>query len=141
MVSKYFILPISILLISGTLWAQSDSVDLYSLSLEELMDIEIMSASKKTEQLFDAPLSASVITKEEISKAGATSIMEALRLAPGLIVREQTNGGYDVHIRGLDNMPPNSMLPSSVAYTLLVMINNRPIYNYLQGVFSGIRFR
>src|SRR6186713_3388411 len=78
--------------------------DLYDLSLEELMNVPIVSASKKDETLFDAPLSSYTITRSDIDKAGSTSIMEALRLAPGVIVREQANGVYDIHIRGFDNI-------------------------------------
>jgi iron complex outermembrane receptor protein len=107
--------------------------ELMNLSLAELMDIQVVSASKKSENLFDAPLSASVLSREEIQKAGATSIMEALRLMPGLIVRQETNGNYNVYIRGLDNVPPNSQLVYAANTTTLVMIDNRPVYNYLQG--------
>jgi iron complex outermembrane recepter protein len=131
--TKFYKVIAFYLLGTGVGWAQQDSVDLFSLSLEELMNIEIVSASKKAESLFDAPLSASVLTAEEIRNAGSTSIMEALRLIPGVIVREQTNGNYDVHVRGLDNVPPNSLMLSSTNTTTLVMINNRPVYNYLQG--------
>ena len=46
------------------------------------MNITIVSVSKKSEKLFDAPLSATVITKEEIEKSGATSIMEAIKISP-----------------------------------------------------------
>ncbi len=112
---------------------EKSSEELMTLSLEELMNIQVVSASKKAENLFDAPLSASVLTREEIRKAGATSLVEALRLVPGLIVREQTNGNYDVHLRGLDNVPPNSYSVYSANTTTLVMIDNRPVYNYLQG--------
>jgi iron complex outermembrane receptor protein len=122
------------LLTMGVAWSQKqDSLDYYDLTLQELMNIKIVSASKKSESLFDAALSASVLTREEIKNAGATSIMEALRLMPGLIVRQQTNGNYDVHVRGLDNVPPNSLTLSATNTTTLVMINNRPVYNYLQG--------
>jgi iron complex outermembrane receptor protein len=130
---KIYHLCAALLMGTGSVMAQQDSVDIYTLSLEELMNIEIMSASKKAESLFDAPLSASVLTRDEIQNSGATSIMEALRLIPGVIVREQTNGNYDIHVRGLDNVPPNSLVLSSTNTTTLVMINNRPVYNYLQG--------
>ena len=123
----------TLFLTAGAVFGQQDSTDQITLSLEELMNIEIVSASKKAENLFDAPLSASVLTREEIKNAGSTSIMEALRLIPGVIVREQTNGNYDIHVRGLDNVPPNSLILSSTNTTTLVMINNRPVYNYLQG--------
>lgn len=103
--------------------------DYYELSLEDLMNIPINSASKKDETLFDAPLSSYTITKGEIEKSGATSIMEALRLAPGVIVREQTNGNYDIHIRGFDNLLGYSSQYSKSNLTTLVMINDRPVFN------------
>jgi iron complex outermembrane receptor protein len=131
---KHITLGLAMTCSAGMGWAQQrDSTDLYSFSLEELMNIQIVSASKKAESLFDASLSASVLTREEIKHSGATSIMEALRLVPGVIVREVSNGNYDIHVRGLDNVPPNSLILSSTNTTTLVMINNRPVYNYLQG--------
>lgn len=131
---KHLTLGLAMTCSAGMGWAQQqDSTDLYSFSLEELMNIQIVSASKKAESLFDASLSASVLTREEIKNSGATSIMEALRLVPGVIVREISNGNYDIHVRGLDNVPPNSLILSSTNTTTLVMINNRPVYNYLQG--------
>jgi iron complex outermembrane recepter protein len=113
---------------------EKDSVSsLLRLSIENLMNIPIYSASKTSESTFEAPLSSSVVTKEQILRSGCTSIMEALRLMPGVIVREQTNGNYDIHIRGLDNMPPNSSLIFFTSSTTLVMIDNYPVYNYLHG--------
>lgn len=94
------------------------------------MNIPINSASKKSETLFDAPLSSYTITKAEIEKSGAPTIMEALRLAPGVIVREQANGMYDIHIRGMENLTrTNGTFFKTNAYTL-VMIDNRPVFNH-----------
>lgn len=112
------------------------SDDLYVLSLEELMNVPINSASKKDETLFDAPLSSYTITRADIDRAGSTSIMEALRLAPGVIVREQTNGVYDIHIRGFDNLLRSSEIYTKSNLTTLVMIDNRPVFNHnLGGTF------
>ena len=109
---------------------QSAQEDLYDLSLEELMNVPINSASKKDETLFDAPLSSYTITRAEIDKAGSTSIMEALKLAPGVIVREQANGMYDIHIRGMENLTrTNGTFLKANAYTL-VMVDNRPVFNH-----------
>ncbi|RAW03263.1 TonB-dependent receptor plug domain-containing protein [Pseudochryseolinea flava] len=114
----------------------AEDVDLYSLSLEELMNVPINSASKKDETLFDAPLSSYTITRADIDKSGATSIMEALRLAPGVIVREQTNGVYDIHLRGFDNILRTSEDFTKSNLTTLVMIDNRPVFNHnLGGTF------
>jgi iron complex outermembrane receptor protein len=103
------------------------------MSLKDLLNVKIVSVSKSAESLFDAPLSASVITKEDILKSGVTSIMEALRLVPGLIVREQSNGNYDIHLRGMDNVPPNASFSMTSNTTTLVMVDNHPIYSYLHG--------
>ena len=114
---------------------QSDSSKIHQyedLSLKDLLSVKIVSVSKKSERLFDAPLSASVVTKEDIRRTGCTSIMEALRLVPGMIVREQSNGNYDIYLRGMDNVPPNGPFEGN-STTTLVMIDNRPIYNYLKG--------
>ena len=109
---------------------QPPQEDLYDLSLEELMNVPINSASKKDETLFDAPLSSYTITRAEIDKSGSTSIMEALRLAPGVIVREQANGMYDIHIRGMENLTrTNGTFLKTNAYTL-VMVDNRPVFNH-----------
>jgi iron complex outermembrane receptor protein len=100
-----------------------------TLSLEELMNIPITSASKKKETLFEAPLSSYTITRNEISNSGATTIMEALRLSPGLIVRQQTNGEYDIHIRGMENLQRTNGTFLKGNTTTLVMIDNRPVFN------------
>jgi iron complex outermembrane receptor protein len=110
--------------------AKKNSYDI--LSLKDLLNVKIVSVSKQAESLFDAPLSASVVTKEEIQRTGCTSIMEAMRLVPGVIVRQQSNGNYDIHIRGMDNVPPNASFDVA-STTTLVMIDNRPVYSYLRG--------
>ncbi len=135
LVYKFILAFVLVLLTVESGFCQEDTAKAISyddLSLKDLLNVKISSVSKKTELLFDAPLSASVITREDIRKAGSTSIMEALRLVPGLIVREQTNGTYDIHLRGMDNVPPNSIFDGN-ATTTLVMLDNRPIYNYLKG--------
>ncbi|WP_158027243.1 TonB-dependent receptor plug domain-containing protein [Labilibacter marinus] len=106
-------------------------------SLEELYELllnkDVTSASKSEESLFDSPLSTTVLKQEQIIASGATSIEEALRLVPGLIVREKTNGTYDVHIRGNDNIPGKNMLLYSENSNTLVMIDGRPVFNYSHG--------
>lgn len=107
-----------------------EEVDLFDLSLEELMNVPINSASKRDETLFDAPLSSYTITRAEIERSGTTSIMEALRLAPGVIVREQANGMYDIHIRGMENLVRNNGTFFKTNSYTLVMIDNRPVFNH-----------
>lgn len=96
------------------------------LSLEELANIQIVSVSKKFEPLADAPASVFVITAEDIRRAGATTLPEALRLAPNLQVARANARNYAISARGFDNVFSNK---------LLVMIDGRTIYSPL---FSGV---
>ncbi len=100
---------------------------------EMLLNKDVTSASKSEESLFDSPLSTTVLSYDEIITNGATSIEEALRMVPGVIVREKTNGNYDVQIRGGQNMPMNNMLIYAENTTTLVMIDGRPVFNYGMG--------
>lgn len=101
--------------------------------LEYFLNKDVTSASKRAEKSLNSPLSTTVISRDEIMNSGATSIPEALRLVPGMIVREKTNGNYDVHIRGNDNMPPKGMFVYSENSISLIMIDGRPVYNYSFG--------
>lgn len=101
--------------------------------LEGLIGIEVVSASKKAERLIDAPTSISVISRAEIQRAGATSIAEALRLVPGMIISEQRNGHYDVNIRGFDIIPPDLPAHQTASKNLLVMVDNRVVYDHTWG--------
>ncbi|EMR03534.1 TonB-dependent receptor plug domain-containing protein [Cesiribacter andamanensis] len=120
----------ALLLGSMPVWGQGTEKDLYDLSLEELMNLSVVSASKQEERLRDAPVAIYAVSREEIIKAGALSIPEALRLVPGVIVRETTNGNYDVHLRGFDNTARYTTTPDKANSLTLVMINNRPVFNY-----------
>jgi len=124
------------MLAASPVYSQADTAKLNvyeNLSLKDLLSLKIVSVSKNSELLFDAPLSASVITKEDMRRTGCTSIMEALRLVPGMIVREQSNGNYDIHLRGMDNVPPNAPFDVTSNTTTLVMIDNRAVSSCLRG--------
>ncbi len=109
------------------------SEELMAMDFDQLMNLTITIASKKSESSFDSPLSSTVITSDEIKSSGATSIAEIFRLVPGFIVREETNGVYDLHIRGNDNIPSGELMFSSENTMTLVMIDNRKVYNYING--------
>lgn len=72
------------LILPSLAFAQVDSVDLFAMSLADLMNVNIVSASREEENIYDAPITAYVITRLEIEKAGSTSIPDALRLCPSV---------------------------------------------------------
>ena len=113
--------------------AQNDNV-YKSMSLDELLSVDVViTASKQPEDLFETPLSTTIVSKEEIERSGVTSIPEALRLAQGVIVREITPGNYDIHTRGYDDLTKNVYLSLPFNTTTLVMIDSRIVYNYFSG--------
>ncbi|SFD50978.1 TonB-dependent receptor plug domain-containing protein [Massilia yuzhufengensis] len=105
------------------------SDDFADLSIEELANIQVTSVSKKPERLLDAPASVFVITADDIRRAGARSLPEALRLAPNLHVAQGSSYGYAISARGLNGS--NNSAPNK----LLVMIDGRSVYAPL---FSGV---
>jgi iron complex outermembrane receptor protein len=102
------------------------AVDLADLSLEELGNVVVTSVSRRQERLAAAPASIYVITREDIRRAGVTSLPEALRLAPNLQVARADTNQYAISARG-----SNAVL----ANKLLVLIDGRIVYTPL---FSGV---
>lgn len=100
--------------------------DLADLTLEQLANIEITSVSKRAEPLSDAAASIYVISAEEIRRSGATSLPEALRLAPNLQVARADNNQYAITARGFNSLTANKML---------VLVDGRIVYSPL---FSGV---
>jgi len=97
------------------------------MSLEELAQIEVSSVSKRPERLADAAAAIYVITRDDIRRAGVTSLPEALRLAPGVQVARTSSHSYAITVRGFNGSNANK---------LLVMIDGRSVYTPLHsGVF------
>jgi len=115
------------------LFAQTEE-EIFDISLDEILNTEYIEAiTKQQEELKTAPVSVSVLYQEEIISAGVTTIPEALRLLPGIIVREQSPGNFDVYVRGFDNCNLNSTLPFPTNSITLIMIDYRVVYNYFSG--------
>ncbi len=105
------------------------SGDLTNLSFEELANLRVTSVSRRPERLVDAVGSIYVITAEDIRRSGATTLPEALRLAPNLHVAASSASGYAISARGMNGSI------SSAPNKLLVMIDGRSVYTPL---FSGV---
>jgi iron complex outermembrane receptor protein len=94
-------------------------VDWAELTLEELLELEVTSVSRKEEALLRAPSAIAVITADEIRRSGVSSISEALRLVPGLQVASIDGNRWAVASRGVNSLYANK---------LLVLIDGRSIY-------------
>ena len=103
------------------------SEDFIDFSLEELMNIEIITASKRPEKLVNAAASIFAITQEDIRRSGATCLPELLRMVPGLNVGRIDSNKWAVSTRGFNVRFANK---------LLVLIDGRTLYvNCYAGVY------
>lgn len=125
-ITGVIVLLLAFLVTRSTAFAESASGDPLALSLEELMDVEVYSVSKKPERLINAAAAIYVLTYEDIRRSGARSIPEALRMVPGLSVARINGNSWSVSSRGYNGRYSNK---------LLVLMDGRTIYS---GVFSGV---
>jgi len=61
-----------------------DNKNIYFLTLEELMDARVITASKFSEEIKDVPASVVIVNREEIERLGFTTLTEILQNIPGL---------------------------------------------------------
>lgn len=116
-------------------WAEPQATDpseaLGGMSLEELANVQVTSVSKSVEPLRTAPAAIYVISHDDIRRSGATSIPEALRLAPNLEVTQMSASDYVVSARGFGGSPG----AQNFSDKLLVLIDGRSVYSPL---YSGV---
>ena len=99
---------------------------LKKLSIEQLMNLQVTSVSKRPERLAQSASAIQVITHEDIRRSGASSLPEVLRLATNLQVAQVDSRQWAISARGFN---------STTANKLLVLIDGRTVYTPL---FSGV---
>jgi iron complex outermembrane recepter protein len=105
---------------------QAQPKDLAEKSIEDLMNTEVTSVSKKEQKLSSVAAAIFVITQEDISRSGATNIPDLLRMVPGLDVAQINGSTWAIGARGLNQQFANK---------LLVMVDGRSVYS---PTFSGV---
>ena len=127
-----------LVIFAGQIFAQTaetepppSSATLKKLSLEDLMNLEVTTVSRRSEKLTEAASAIQVITEEDIRRSGATSLPEALRLAPNLQVAQVDSRQWAISARGFNN---------GLANKLLVLMDGRTVYTPLfAGVFWDVQ--
>jgi len=100
--------------------------DLLGMSIEQLMEVEVTSVSRKNERLAQATSAVYVITQDDIRRSGARTLPDALRLAPGITVLRIDGNKWAIGSRGIVGRFANK---------LLVMMDGRVLYST---IFSGV---
>jgi iron complex outermembrane receptor protein len=106
--------------------SQPQSQDLKTMSIEQLMQIDVTLATREPEPIGRTAAAITVITNDDIRRSGVTTIADAVALADGVHVARFNNGTWAVSARGFNSTSANK---------LLVMIDGRTEYSPL---FTGV---
>lgn len=107
---------------------QSDA-DFSQLEIEDLMNIQVTSANKKDQRLAEAPTAIFVLDQSKLKRSGATTVMDALRMVPGISDGRVSSHSWAISSRGFNGRLANK---------LLVLIDGRSVYSPL---FSGVNWQ
>lgn len=95
---------------------------LKDLTLAQLGNIEVTTASKEPEHIWKTPAAIYVLTQDDIRRSGATTVPGALRLVPGVEVAQINSNQWSIGIRGFG---------SRLTRDVLVLIDGRTVYTTL----------
>jgi iron complex outermembrane recepter protein len=90
-------------------------------------EAKVVTASRRSENVRQAPVTVEVITAEEIKNSGAVNLWDFMRFRVGMLVMESRSGEGNraiVSVRGL---------PAPFVDNLLVLLDGRSVYTGLSG--------
>jgi len=128
----YYLIAIILLISSITASGQQDSTGFSNLSLEDLMNIEVVTASKEAENIKEAGAIITVFTEKEIQNFGANTLLEII----DKLTSVYTLGNFSIpsniiSIRG-NNTPTNNT-------NVLILLDGRPMReSYANGINAAI---
>lgn len=94
------ILSLLLPLTTTTVAAESAEWDkLLDLSLQELLEVQVVSLNRVDEPLFNAPAAIYVISRQDIERSGAEQLTDLLQRVPGLSVRQLSRHRTTLSIR------------------------------------------
>jgi iron complex outermembrane receptor protein len=93
-----------------------------TMTLEQLTQIDVTTLTREPEKAFQTPAAIYIITGNDIRRSGATSIPEALRLAPGVEVERIDADKWSIGIRGFG---------TRLTRSVLVLIDGRTVFTPL----------
>jgi iron complex outermembrane recepter protein len=96
------------------------------LSLDALMQTEVTSVSRRPETLLDSASAIQVISDDDITRSGASTIPQALQLADNLDIAQKDPHDWAISARGFN---------SNLGDKMLVLMDGRSVYTPL---FSGV---
>lgn len=145
---KYFIQGVALnflascVLIAFSLSVNADEKPLneyMKLSFQELLTLDLTTASHTPQSILDSPYTISVITEDEIKNSGARDIFDLIKHVPGLQIAITNRGRPVVNLRGISRPTSNYVLfllnghrlnePANGSATFHVGLANLPVHN------------
>lgn len=117
------VLSSTCLVLAQSATALSKSEDLSDFSLEDLMKVEVSSASKFAQSSSQAPSAVQVLTAEDIRRHGWSTLAEALDSLPGLYASSDRAFGF-LGARGF-------MVPGDYNMRFLLLMDGQPLNDNL----------
>lgn len=111
---------------SGKAQTSTSGNDIANKSIDELMNIDVTSVSRKDQKLSKIPAAVYVITQQAIERSGATIIPDLLRMVPGVQVAQLEANRWAISVRGFNDIYSNKVL---------VLVDGRTVYT---PSFSGV---
>jgi iron complex outermembrane receptor protein len=118
------IAEIVFIVLCGLPTSDAQATDLTEKSLEDLMNINVTSASKKEQKVSQVAAAMFVITDEDIRRSGASNIPDLLRMVPGLDVAQINASTWAISARGFNHQKADK---------LLVLIDGRSVLTMIYG--------
>jgi iron complex outermembrane receptor protein len=100
--------------------------DLASMNIEDLMNLQVTTASKTEQKLSQTAAAMYVITQEDIRRSGMSSVAELIRMVPGMDVAQVGSNTWAISSRGFNDRFANK---------LLVLVDGRAVYTL---TYSGV---
>ena len=107
-------------------WPQGNTSDLADESLEDLMNIKVVSVAKTDTTIARTASAIFIITEQDIRNSGATNIPDLLRIVPGVDVAQIDANTWAINARGLN---------AHFSSELFVMVDGRSVYT---STFGGV---
>ncbi len=110
--------------------AQEQTRDLTQMSLEDLLDIKVYSASKFPQKISEAPASISIVTADQIARYGHRTLAEVLRTIAGFQFTNDRNYSY-LGLRGFSR-------PGDYNSRILLLIDGHRLNdNIYESILAG----
>jgi iron complex outermembrane receptor protein len=108
--------------------APAASPGLRQMSLDDLLDLQVTSMSRKQERWWSASGAIEIVTSDDIRRSGAMNLPDTLRLATGVDVAQSSARSWGISIRGFDVLAANK---------IAVLMDGRSLYTPF---FSGTQW-